>query len=59
MESTMLKLDEVAAKLRVSYHTIRMLISSGKLRAVRVGKSIRVDESDLEKFLGDSELSQK
>jgi excisionase family DNA binding protein len=44
-----LSLDQVAAQLGVSKRTVRRLISSGELPAVRVGTSsiIRVDADDL------------
>jgi excisionase family DNA binding protein len=44
-----LSLDQVATQLGVSKRTVRRLISSGELPAVRVGTSsiIRVDADDL------------
>ena len=42
---------EVADLLRVSTMTVYRLIKAGELRAVRVGKSYRVREDDLDAFL--------
>lgn len=39
---------EVADELRVSPMTVRRYISSGKLRAVRVGRGVRVEQSALQ-----------
>ncbi|HSL14812.1 MAG TPA: helix-turn-helix domain-containing protein [Actinomycetota bacterium] len=42
---------EVAATMRVSNMTVYRLIKSGDLPALRVGRSYRVRESDVEKYL--------
>jgi excisionase family DNA binding protein len=42
---------EVAAVMRVSNMTVYRLIRSGELPALRVGKSYRIFEADLERFL--------
>ena len=42
---------EVADLLRVSTMTVYRLIKGGELRAVRVGKSFRVREDDLDAFI--------
>lgn len=44
---------EVAAVLRVSNMTVYRLISAGDLAAVRVGKSYRLREDDVDKYLAD------
>ncbi|HVF75800.1 MAG TPA: helix-turn-helix domain-containing protein [Acidimicrobiales bacterium] len=44
---------EVASMLRVSNMTVYRLISAGDLPAVRVGKSYRLREEDIDKYLGD------
>ncbi|HVL92938.1 MAG: helix-turn-helix domain-containing protein [Acidimicrobiales bacterium] len=44
---------EVAATLRVSNMTVYRIISAGDLPAVRVGKSYRLREDDVDKFLAD------
>jgi excisionase family DNA binding protein len=47
-----LTVAEVADLLRVSSMTVYRLIEAGELRALRVGKSFRIDTDDLETFLG-------
>ena len=47
----LLTVGEVATALRVSPMTIYRLIHGGELGAVRVGKSYRIRESDLEAYL--------
>ena len=47
-----LTVAEVADLLRVSSMTVYRLIDAGDLRALRVGKSFRISEDDLDQFLG-------
>ncbi|HEY1332314.1 MAG TPA: helix-turn-helix domain-containing protein [Actinomycetota bacterium] len=47
----LLTVREVAHALRVSTMTVYRLIHGGRLRALRVGKSYRVRESDLDTYL--------
>jgi excisionase family DNA binding protein len=42
---------EVAEQLRVSSMTVYRLIKSGELRAVRIGKSYRISEDDVDAYL--------
>jgi len=42
---------EVAGHMRVSNMTVYRLIKAGDLAAVRVGKSYRIRESDIDRFL--------
>jgi len=42
---------EVATQLRVSTMTVYRLIKAGQLAAVRVGKSYRVREDDVDRYL--------
>jgi excisionase family DNA binding protein len=48
-----LTLDQAAEELGASLRTVRRLVSSGQLPAVRIGNSrtIRIDRDDLEKVL--------
>lgn len=46
-----LTVAEVAQDMRVSTMTVYRLIKSGELGAVRVGKSYRIREADLDTFL--------
>lgn len=51
---TMLDIEEVAEKLRVSESTIRGLVRSGKLRAYRIGGKrgrLRFKEEDLTAYI--------
>ena len=42
---------EVARTLRVSNMTVYRLVNSGQLDAVRVGRSYRIREGDLQRYL--------
>jgi excisionase family DNA binding protein len=44
--------DQVARLLKLHPKTVRRFIREGRLRATRVGKSYRVQRSDLEAFAG-------
>ena len=46
-----LTVAEVAALMRVSTMTVYRLIKAGELAATRVGKSYRLDESDVDRYL--------
>ncbi len=46
-----LTVQEVADQLRVSSMTVYRLIKSGELPAVRVGRSFRVREPDVDRYL--------
>lgn len=48
-----LTVGEVARALRVSNMTVYRLINSGELPAVRVGRSFRLREEDVDKYLSD------
>jgi excisionase family DNA binding protein len=46
-----LTVAEVADIMRVSTMTVYRLIKAGELRAVRVGKSYRLAEDDIDRYL--------
>ncbi len=46
-----LTVAEVAGQLRVSTMTVYRLIKAGQLASVRVGKSYRVRENDVDRYL--------
>ena len=46
-----LTVAEVAATLRVSNMTVYRLINAGQLSAVRIGRSFRLRQEDLDQFL--------
>lgn len=48
-----LTVAEVASTLRVSNMTVYRFITAGELPAVRLGKSYRLREDDVDKFLAD------
>lgn len=48
-----LTVSEVAQALRVSNMTVYRLINAGELPALRVGRSFRLREEDVDKYLSD------
>ena len=50
-ESKFLTVAEVAGMMRVSKMTVYRLVHGGDLPAVRVGRSFRVLESDVDEYL--------
>ena len=50
-EVRFLTIAEVAAMMRVSKMTVYRLVHSGELPAVRVGRSFRVTEADVDEYL--------
>ena len=49
--SVFVTVAEVARQLRVSNMTVYRLINSGELPAVRIGKSYRLREADVDRYL--------
>lgn len=45
--------NEVASLLRVSNMTVYRLITAGEIPAARIGKSYRIRQSDVDKYLSD------
>jgi putative molybdopterin biosynthesis protein len=50
-QARLLRPDEAAERLAVSRKTVYRLIDRGELRAVHVGRSVRIDPSDLGNYL--------
>jgi excisionase family DNA binding protein len=50
-EVTFLTIAEVAARMRVSKMTVYRLVHSGELPALRVGRSFRVTDDDVNEYL--------
>lgn len=50
-EHRLLRVQEVADAMRVSNMTVYRLIQSGELSAMRVGRSYRIRERDVEAYL--------
>jgi excisionase family DNA binding protein len=59
MERATMSLEQVATYLNVSSQTVRRLVSRGKLKAVRIGKSLRVEEKALADFLNQAEVKER
>ena len=57
-EDRLLTVNDVAERLQVHPITVRRHIKAGKLRAVRVGRSVRIREAALEEYLGAEEYEQ-
>ena len=57
-DSRFMTVQEVADLMRVSSMTVYRLIKGGELRAVRVGRSFRVREDDVNAFLENSYTQQ-
>ena len=53
MHTRFMTVSEVAAVLRVSNMTVYRLINAGQLPAVRIGRSFRVREEDLDHYLAE------
>ena len=52
-DSRFVTVAEVASQLRVSNMTVYRLIQSGQLAAVRVGRSYRIRDADVDRYLAD------
>jgi excisionase family DNA binding protein len=50
-EQDLLTMKQVADRLKVCTRTVRNLVKSGKLLAVRIGRSVRVHRDDLDGFI--------
>ena len=57
-EVKFLTVAEVAATMRVSKMTVYRLVHSGELPAVRVGRSFRITEDDVNEYLRKSFYSR-
>jgi excisionase family DNA binding protein len=49
------KVDKVSELLAISKPMVWKLISLGKLKTIKIGHSVRIAESELEKFLKEQE----
>ena len=58
METLLLKIPEVMARLAVGQTKVYELMSSGELRSVKVGRSRRVPNHDLERFMAELDDSR-
>jgi excisionase family DNA binding protein len=53
-------LDVVAAArlLAISPYTVRMYLRTGKLRPIRIGRRVLLEESELQRFVDEARTSQ-
>jgi excisionase family DNA binding protein len=49
----MLTLNEIAKTLKVSRRQVEYWIADGRIRRVKLGRAVRVDRSELERFVDD------
>ena len=56
IEGDLLTVGEVAETMRVSNMTVYRLIKGGQLAAIRVGKSYRIRERDVDRFLSEQSV---
>jgi len=49
--------DEVATRLKISKKTVFRLIESGRLRAIRITRAIRIPEDAVQEFIGENSVS--
>ena len=50
-EAPLLRIDAAADRLGIGNRTMRGLISDGKIPVVRIGRAVRIDPSDLARFI--------
>jgi len=53
-----LTVAEVAEMMRVSTMTVYRLIKSGDLHAVRIGKSYRIEEAEVDRYLNEGAAAE-
>lgn len=59
MTGRFLKTEEVAELLKLNILTIYSYIRKAKLQAVKFGRSYRIEEKDLEKFIKEHTVKSK
>ena len=47
----LLRIDEAASYLSVSQKTVRRLIDAGALKAIRIGRLLRIQHHEIERFV--------
>lgn len=52
----LLRIEQVARNLGVSTRTVRRLIDQGRLQAVRIGRSVRIETEDMCRFVSEAKL---
>jgi excisionase family DNA binding protein len=56
LDDRLLTVREVASTMRVSNMTVYRLIRAGDLRAIQIGKSYRIRESEVGRYLDDRQV---
>lgn len=51
--------EEAGGLLRISKWTVRDYIKKGKLRPIRIGRRVLIDEGELERFVAECQRSAK
>jgi len=51
--------EEVAAMLKITTQTVYDWIAAGKLPAIKIGKSYRIEEGDIEALINRCRISSK
>lgn len=59
MTKPLLKAKEVAEILQLNVLTVYEYIRDGRLKAIKFGRSYRVEEKDLEKFIKEHKVKSK
>jgi excisionase family DNA binding protein len=49
----LLRVAEAAARLAISRTTLYQMMGAGELRAVHIGRSVRIPEAELDRFIRD------
>lgn len=57
LDDRLLTVREVASTMRVSNMTVYRLIRAGDLRAIQIGKSYRIRESEVGRYLEDRQVA--
>lgn len=50
-QDQLLTLQQVADRLQVSMSTVRRLVDAGKLKAIRIGRNLRVRPEDIAAYI--------
>ena len=56
-KAALLRVDEAAAILKVSSKTVRRLLAQGDLKAVRVGRLVRIPSSEIDRLIAGGDAS--
>lgn len=51
MAESLLSVEDVARILRVSVSKVRQLVNEGEIRSIRVGRQIRITQTDLDNYI--------